>query len=1021
MRPLKLTVKAFGPYADTQQFDFQLLGERNLFLITGDIGAGKTTIFDAICCALYGETSGGERTVEEMRSHHALPEKCTEITLEFAIQGDLFRAWFSPRQMLPKKRGEGFTEQTVQSALYRIDFIQQTSEEATLLSESISKTRPEVEALIGFNINQFRQVVMLAQGKFRELLNANSTDREEILKTLVDTEFLSRFERKLKTLEISLKQKVIDLESQIKGLLKSENIEHADSLILQLKEIEQKCLLADEEIFSAEAVRLNAETILNQAIALNKLFKQQQALVEERQSISEQKDMIDALSCSLTHHSEAEKLWPDFRLYEEANKITSSAQSALTNAQETHNSLTDKATKIAKDLSNKEAEKPIQEQRKIELHTLTQVNEALTTLVIDKQNYQQASKLFNTSRNTVSLAEKTLKNDSVTLEQIEKDLATLIQSDTELVETRHQLDKKQEQLKQLKRIEEKQKAKHAAERIVNDLQKQLIKQSAQVKSLDCVLQRLEQTRLQELASHLARKLEDDQPCSVCGSHDHPTPASPPEHIPSDEKIESAKNELQEQENILKEIKIQAENKKLDLAGIESVLGELLAASPKTTTCIQDCKTEISALAQQLKTITRQVEQKQTLVQQQTRLKQALKKADDELVKHRAEFNRNQSQVNTLEGQIKSQLKTIPQQYQEMINLDKEISSLNKLITQFDTKLSKLTLAHQTAQQSVDTALGTLNSATMQQKESASDFSIKESIIDRAIEASTFTDIKTLKIARLPEHEFLNKKEQVEQYKKLSLRIETQLNQLTPKLKDKTNPELLPLETAYQQAQSQKNELLKQKGKLDERFNVIDTLIKKIAKEKHHLKTATEEYQQASHLSRIANGSGYQGSKLSFSRYLLGRLLDEILQAASNRLDIMSEGRYQLSRKLDQANRQSAFGLDIELTDAYTGRKRSVNTFSGGEGFLASLSLALGLSEVVQNNAGGIQLDTLFIDEGFGSLNDEALEQAINVLTMLSGDGRLVGVISHVSELKERIDAQLVVSKTAYGSFAEFVL
>ena len=200
-----------------------------------------------------------------------------------------------------------------------------------------------------------------------------------------------------------------------------------------------------------------------------------------------------------------------------------------------------------------------------------------------------------------------------------------------------------------------------------------------------------------------------------------------------------------------------------------------------------------------------------------------------------------------------------------------------------------------------------------------------------------------------------------------------------------------------------------------------TLIKTITRETQRLKLVTEEYEQASHLSKIANGSGYQGSKLSFSRYLLGRLLDEILQAASIRLNIMSEGRYQLTRKLNQSNNRSAFGLDIELTDAYTGQKRSVNTFSGGEGFLASLSLALGLSEVVQNNAGGIQLDTLFIDEGFGSLNDEALEQAINVLTTLSGDGRLVGVISHVNELKERIDAQLVVSKTTYGSSAEFVL
>ena len=1021
MRPLKLTVSAFGPYADTQVFDFQLLGEHNLFLITGDIGAGKTTIFDAICCALYGETSGGERTVEEMRSHHALPEKSTEITLELSIQGDMFRAWFSPRQLIPKKRGDGFTEQTVQSALYQIDFTEQASEDASLLCESISKTRPEVETLIGFNVNQFRQVVMLAQGQFRKLLIANSSDREEILKTLVDTEFLSRFERKLKTLESGLKQKVVDLESQIKGLLKSESVESADALLPQLEEIEQQCLLANKEITLAESARLNAETALNQAIALNTLFKQQQNLVIEQQSLAEQKSEVDAVAYSLDNHSKSEKLWPDYRLYEEAKKILSSAQTAFTHAHTTHGSHKVNATKIAEELNAIETEKPIQEARKIELQSLKQINKTLLSLNTDRQIYQQTSALCNAFKETVLLAEKALHDHRQQLEQNESDLNTLNQCETTLVETQYHLDKKQDRLKRLKRIKEKQNAKLSAETIATDLKQQLTQQSKKVKLLNDVLQQLEQTRLHDMASHLASTLEDDQPCTVCGSYSHPHPATPPKHIPSDEQIESAAQVLREEENTQAGIQTQLEKQHHNLAGIVSVLDELRNASPETAINIHDCIAEISALTQQHKTITLQVEQKQTLGKQQIKIKQALETGDDELLKLRAELNESQSQVNTLEGQIKSQLSTVPEHYLDKANLNKEISALEKLIKEFDSHLSKLSIAHQTAQQTVDTEQGTLNSAKITQEQSITDFNSKETILNNAIELSTFVDIPALKLARLPEHEFLSKKEQVEQYRKETLRIETQLDQLTPQLEDKINPDLPPLKTAHQQAQSHKNELLMQKGKLDERFKVIDTLIKKVAHETENLITATEEYEQASHLSRIANGSGYQGSKLSFSRYLLGRLLDEILQAASNRLDIMSEGRYQLTRKLDQSNKKSTFGLDIELTDSYTGQKRSVNTFSGGEGFLASLSLALGLSEVVQNNAGGIQLDTLFIDEGFGSLNDEALEQAINVLTTLSGDGRLVGVISHVNELKERIDAQLVVRKTAYGSSAEFVL
>lgn len=1021
MRPLKLTINAFGPYADTQEFDFQLLAERNLFLITGDIGAGKTTVFDAICCALYGETSGGERTVEEMRSHHALADRRTEITLDFAIQGDLFRAWFSPKQMMPKQRGNGFTEQSVQSALYQIDYIDQASEDSKLLCESISRTRPEVEALIGFNVNQFRQVVMLAQGQFHKLLNANSSDREEILKSLVDTEFLARFERKLQTLEKSLKQKVVDLESQIKGLLKSENIDNADDLAPQLTDLKQKCLLMDKDIGSAESSRSTAEKVLNQAIELNKLFTQQKELVIEQQSLLEQKETMAGLTLSLTQHNEAEKLWPDFRLFEEADKTLLTAKHVLKKAEETHASFTQQATETALKLVTQEQEIPKQEQRKIELQSFIQVNKALSTLLIDKQQLQQIHLTVNKAEKTVSNNEKTIQDNRQQLEQIEKELASLNQSDTELVETQHQLDNKQEQVKKLKRIKEQQSAKQSAEETNSALQQQLLEQENHVQKLIDNLHQLEQSRRQDMASHLASQLETDQACSVCGSQSHPSPATPPEHIPSDTQIAHAEKSLQEQQSKLDKLTKQSEQQKIRLASIEGVLEELINSTSKTNNTLDVVHNEIEKLIGQLKVIQLKIKKKQTLVEQQSQLKLALTKVEADLISNRSNLNTKQAQLNTVEGQIKSQLQTIPKTHQQKDNLTAEINTLEKIIRQFDNDLSGLTRTNQTAQQSLNTATGTLNSATTYLDSCIKDFNNKETTLNTAINISPFSDKTALKQARLAEQEVQNIKEKIEHYKKESLRIETQLNRLEPLLKSKINPDLAPLESTYKQAQIHLNRLTEQKGELNRRYKDIDTLIKKVASEKQHLKTITEEYEQASHLSKIANGSGYQGSKLSFSRYLLGRLLDEILQAASIRLDTMSEGRYQLSRKLDQSNKQSAFGLDIELSDAYTGQKRSVNTFSGGEGFLAALSLALGLSEVVQNNVGGIQLDTLFIDEGFGSLNDEALEQAINVLTTLSGDGRLVGVISHVNELKERIDTQLVVSKTAYGSSAEFVL
>ena len=1021
MRPHRLTITAFGPYAETQVFDFDELADRNLFLITGDIGSGKTTIFDAICCALYGETSGGERTVEEMRSHHALPETRTEITLEFSMLGDLYRAWFSPRQPIPKKRGAGFTEQSVQSALYKIDSVEQPSEQALLLCESISKTRPELEGLIGFNVDQFRQVVMLAQGKFRELLNANSADREEILKTLVDTEFLSKFERKLKTLEIELKKKVDLLEEHIKGLLQSKNFENMDALMMQQKEFELENVEVDKQLVEAELVRAKAEAELNQANTLKQLFLKQQDYVLEQQTLTERQDFISGIASELKNHSEAEKLWPDYRLYQEANIALIEANDTLKKAREEQASCAATAQNTAEQSAKAESQKPDQERNKNELHSLKQINQSLVTLAADRNNYRQALKRYEQAHQQCLESETDLQDKNKKLEQTTDRLASLNQCDAALVKTQNQLEKKREQLKLLKRIDQQQKAQNSATEKVKQLALQLIEQEQSVKTLQTSLQNLEQERLQDMASHLASQLEDGQPCTVCGSPDHPSPAATPDHIPSDTQIEKATEELQQQEQILSETQDLHAQEKIIHAGIEGVLKELTERLNDDRTTISQCNKEIQTLTKHEKEINLQTQEKRALEKNQNELKAAITTCEEALEKARQQQNDAQIKVNTLDGQIKSQLKAIPEPYQYKANLDDEITALDLVIRQFDKQLAELTQANQTAQQKLSASQATMNAAETQQQKSAADYQNKEKNLNNAILQSPFTNQEKLKLARLPEQEFQIKKEQVEHHKTETVRIKTELEKLAPQLDGKINPDLEPLETAYSKTKTQKDALTKQKIQLEERLQALEKLIEKIASEKERLTRFMQEYEQASHLSQIANGGGYQGSKLSFSRYLLGRLLDEILAAASTRLNVMSDGRYQLLRKLDQSNKKSAFGLDIELMDAYTGQKRSVNTFSGGEGFLASLSLALGLSEVVQNNSGGIQLDTLFIDEGFGSLNDEALEQAINVLTTLSGDGRLIGVISHVNELKERIDAQLVVRKTANGSSAEFVL
>jgi len=1021
MKPLKLRMQAFGPYAGTEIIDFQLLGERNLFLITGDIGAGKTTIFDAICCALYGETSGGERKVEEMRSHHALFSISTEISLDFALQSDLFRAYFSPKQQVAKKRGDGETEQAVISALYKLDEVDQSSEQATLIAESITLTKKEIKALLGFDVKQFRQVMMLAQGKFRELLSADSDKREEILKTLVDTEFLVLFASRLKTLAAESKQQVDHLEAQINGLLKSENVDNVLHLKPQLELIEQQCAQAIEQVTEAEVQRELAETQLNQAAALDKLFQQQQSLIATQQVLNDQKDTMADIAKLLKRNGEAEKLWPDFRLYIAAEKAATNANTELQNAEKHLQECADIATKKKSELGAVLLEKPAHESRMTERLDFIHINKSLLTLASDKQRYHEAQLVFNTANDALILAEKGLKAQRTELEDTELKLNALSDCDAALIKMQHEGEQAREQLKQLQAIEQKQQELQQAQLIEQGLQSQLTQHNEQVLMLDNALQSLEQARWQDMASLLASKLEHEQACSVCGSHSHPTPAIAPEHVPSDQQINKAKQALNAAQQKQADIQQALNSQSQTLAGIVSVLAELQKANPDNSVSIVLAEEKINALTEQYKVINKQVKQKTSLQKTLLELKQSIKANEDSLSKKQFELAGHKKQLDTLEGQINTHISAIPEHYQNKDNLDAEIKNLEQAIKLFEQQLLSLTNADQAAQKQLNTVSGILASAKTQQKKAIDNFNVQQQLIETAINNSSFSDLAELKAAKLDESDLVNKTEQVSSYNQKTQTIAAQLDDLISQLKDKIQPDLAILNADYEQAKKLKDKLFTVQVQVQGRFKMLDNLIKKIAKEEGKLMAVIKDHEQKKHLSQIANGSGYQGSKLSFSRYLLGRLLDDILRVASYRLDIMSDGRYQLNRKMTQSNNRSAFGLDIELSDTYTGTTRSVHTFSGGEGFLASLALALGLSEVVQNNVGGMQLDTLFIDEGFGSLDSTSQEQAINILTSLSGDGRLVGVISHVNELKERIDAQLVISKTANGSSAEFVL
>lgn len=1042
MQPMMLKMKNFGPYLD-EKVDFSQMAQE-IFLITGPTGSGKTTLFDGMCYALFGESSGNDRIGREMKSQFANPFDVMEVEFTFALQNRLYRVHRIPEQERMKKKGSGTARQKHEAELFEI-----TEEGDVLLAATVDEVREEIQKRIGLTAAQFRQIVMLPQGQFSQLLKAGSDEREKLLKSIFDLSIYEALKEQAGKKVNQLQQETIGIEEHIRVEIGHLQIEEASLLekmiqtqsrtaawmveqvqrqneadLVHVNDLEKESLTLDEQVQLLENKIAEGKTLNQRFDEQRELERQKKALEQETDSRRRQEKDIEKGRSALRVHPFAEAL-------ETAQKRRDKAKVALTqseedyakanNALETLQAAYERVT--SSDFDDEVAEKEVQLNG---LQALEQLFEEEKSL---KQQYADALETVKATAEKQAHLEqqrKQLEKNKQQLDSCQYENHRLKEAQfghkQTLTEQRQKLDAMCQQQKEWQTIVE--------------AEQKLIRQRENYRNLkrnyeaaEQSLNRLTQQQAKNAAAALAARLTEGEPCPVCGSVHHPAPMTEQKNVEK-ETLDCALKAYQKAQQALSEAQAKGKADAEALQILKEQLAEALEGSVETvgrkatgdalaeaiTACKRDMAQLEVAAAEVEKAISAETKQIETLNQWIVENEKALQ-SDDTL---QEQSEAAQANANRLAGQLESNAERKAQQFSvcggEILD-EASVGAQKKEITAF-IKAQKgykinITAKYQNADKQMTEAQTRLLAAKENDVIEAAALEEQQKRVQTALAEAGLTAAEYRDLALVKASVIEAEAEDLKAYQAKLQRVETQLEILAAALEGKAPTDLTTLEakrqTAKENAEMLHNKIFHLKQRYDinrKQCDVIQGLL--IEQERAEQQTALYKM-----LNDTLRGTLSGRQKISFERYILSAYLQDILDASNHYLTRMSGGRYMLTLLSDEGT--SRRGLEMAVADAYTGESRSTSTLSGGETFMAALAMALGLSETVQATSGGVSLSTIFIDEGFATLDPEALDNAIDCLLTLQGDGRTVGIISHVAELKERIDAKIIIEKTDAGS------
>lgn len=918
MRPLKITMSAFGPYAGEVTLDMQKLGKSGIYLITGDTGAGKTTVFDAISYALYGEASGNYRENTTLRSKYASADTPTFVELEFEYNNEIYKINRNPEYPRPNKRGEGFTKQSANAELVMPD--------GSVITK-IKEVSAKVEEIIGINKNQFSQIAMIAQGDFRKLLNCETNERSKIFRKIFKTEPYHNIEIKLSSLFNELKRNREKEKSGIEQYINQLKCNENDTLSLELERAKSGDVLIED------VIKLAGEIINKDTLEYTKTQKNIESINEEIEKINSNIKLYENQEATKKAYAKASaKL-------EELKTKRNDCEKAYKSAEAQRERLDDLTRKI--NLINSKMPK-YDELKSLE-----------NSIKERAQSFEKSNNSLKLKQQEITLLEKEIDEKSKALEEV-KGADLLVQK---LTVQKEEIKKKAEALKELKIEIDRCKTEQKNLKNAQSFAKSALDEYG---ALENEYNQIYIAFFNEQAGIIADELKDGEPCPVCGSTSHPNLARKSENAPSQADVESA-------QNLVKKAQEKADKARDTASALKSRFDEIAA-----------------------------------------NVKSAAKKlfgTDDNV------FDDYNSNINALKKEYDctlALLKTANEKLNLYQKLDKEIPKIQEKQKSLSDEISTLN-----TQKASDEAFISENTKRVTSIKSELDFESADLAKDKLKEYTNLSnDIKNA--IEKSKNDFDDIKSKYDTQKGTKASLENAL-------KEFKEIDLASLKEKSLKLNEYKKGVDETAKSLYSRIESNKSRVDDISKKRDILKGYDDKYVWLKALSETANGDISGKEKITLETFVQMTYFDSIIRKANIRLLTMSDGQYELVRRSDAETLKKNEGLALDVIDHFNGSSRSVSTLSGGESFMASLCLALGLSDEIQSSNGGIKLDTMFVDEGFGSLDGEALDRALSALTSLSQGNRLVGIISHVDVLRDRIDNKIVITKDrTTGSNAQII-
>lgn len=904
MKPLIITLCAWGPYAQKEQVDFRQYHSSGIFLITGPTGSGKTTIFDGITYALYGEVSGSVRSKDSLRSDFADRNMDTYVEFTFLHKNKEYMVRRSPRYVRPKKRGEGTVTANEQAMLKYDDQV----------ITGVGGVNEKIQEILSIGYRQFKQLSMIAQGEFQKLLIVDDSkkvnERVEILRNIFQTQIYEK-------VQILAGEKARNLRNQIKEL--NFKMEEAADMI---------------PVESTDAKDARKKGDLSSFLTIAKAERKKWQ--EEEKELEEEQQKLERLLL-IVKQQEEWKLQLE-KIKEEKEQIEQKLKW-----------LQQEKGQRAQRLQELEGQKEEQEKKKRQLQEMEQWLEQLQKVV---EVESEEKKIQIQAEEHKEQLEKLQNDMEQKKEQLHKWKIELLEEPKLFSEeARWMIEKEriQQEKNQLEGLLRKEREGEILEAKLLEAQKDYLRAKARREKEKQTYEQLQALFQDGMAGILAAGLKENEPCPVCGSKNHPKTAEIAHGVPSKEQVEIQKKRWnQEEQSFLKALSL--------AKGRKEAVGQW--------------KKQLDQERKEVLGQTTREERQQEVIRREKEVHDKLSEMNKKK-KAFAVIGTKSRQLETSLEEYSKEEQTYKERYQKLSERAMELSGIRKTL---GASLPKDIPDYETVQGMVNKEQERLNT-WQHQWEQEQDNMQKLLQEERAHSAVLDEKEKQLKA-----------------------------------VKENLTEERLPLKTEIEDVRRKNKEriqILHGKGKQTQ------DAIRSFQDKNEKKKKLEDQYGIAGDVDQLVNGKNSRS--LKFEQYVLMAYFDDILKAANQRLLIMSNGRYELYRIEELSDGRKKNHLDIEVLDYYTGKKRSVKSLSGGESFKAALCLALGLSDVVQSYAGGIQIEMLFIDEGFGSLDEESLEQAVEVLKTLSGTGRTIGIISHVVELKEKIEAQIIVEKSSTGS------